>query len=90
MFSPGVSQLAARIQDRLHPSSIGATTTFPPPLSPVRPLTDSGGVFGDVGEAREPGTHNLVYKFVLVDSLRVCGGLVGNGEKVCIKDGEDS
>ena len=38
---------------------------------------------------REQGTHNLVYKFVLVDSLRVCGGLVGNGEKVCIKDGED-
>ena len=26
---------------------------------------------------------------MLVDSLRVCGGLVGNGEKVCIKDGED-
>ena len=89
MFSPGVSQLAARIRDRLHPSSIGATTTFPPPLSPVRPLTDTGGVFGDVGEAREPGTPNLIYKFVLVDSLRVCGGLVGNGEKVCIKDGED-
>ena len=43
----------------------------------------------DVGEAQEHGTPNLIYKFVLVDSLRVCGGLVGNGEKVCIKDGED-
>ena len=43
-------------------------------------MTNTGGVRVRV---------TLVYKFVLVDSLRVCGGLVGNGEKVCIKDGED-